>query len=243
MTSDNDVMTTLAKLRPTTAVETSLREASLERVLAVAHRPPVVRRRRALIGTVLAAVLVPAAVGAAAAGGVLPRSFTEQLSFWSYETKGEVDADNARRAAQMPGPDGSVLSFWTATGQDGTRCLSLLLEAPGELTRPAPASFDPGAGTCLPTSAPAGTFGDVSGSVTAQHIHLMFGSAGDAARAELRLTDGSVRPVALAEGQFFYWYLADRQVDSPTLVGYDAAGREVGTRRLPNLVAQTHLGG
>lgn len=35
----------------------------------------------------------------------------------------------------------------------------------------------------------------------------------------------TARPALLAEGQFFYWYLANDRVDLPTLVGYDIAGK------------------
>lgn len=242
---NRDVLTTLESLSPATSVETawpsSAREAALERILtAAAESPPVTRRRRAIIATVLTAVLIPVAVGAAAAGGVLPQSFTQHLSFW--RSQGGVDPGTARRVVQVPGPDGEVLSVWAATGPDGTTCVSPLFEAPGELTRPAPADVDLTGGTCQPMNAPHDPFGDVSGGANDRGIHVMYGAAGEAVRAELRLTDGTVRPAASAEGMFFFWYLADRRVDSPVLVGYTADGRVL-KKRLPNLIAQTHLGG
>jgi len=43
--------------------------------------------------------------------------------------------------------------------------------------------------------------------------------------------------VLLAEGVFFFWYLADDRVNPPTLLAYDAAGDVVAEQALPNLTA------
>jgi hypothetical protein len=61
-------------------------------------------------------------------------------------------------------------------------------------------------------------------------------------RAELHLSDGSVRSAGSAEGYFFFWYLADSQVDPPVLVGYDRAGHVVSKQRLANLLTGDHGG-
>jgi hypothetical protein len=38
------------------------------------------------------------------------------------------------------------------------------------------------------------------------------------------LPAGTVRPAMLTEGLFVFWYVANRAVDPPTLVGCDATG-------------------
>lgn len=251
--STRDPMTVLERIKPTAAVADAWppadRAAALERVLAAtATNPPAVPRpsvrRRVLVTAALTAVLVPSGVGVAAAGGVLPESFVRELSWWTAETDGGVDVQTARRVAQAPGPDGRVLSVWAATGKDGTVCMSPMFEAPGALDRPAPADFHLAGGECPTADQQQGQpFGTVSGSADDRGIHTMWGPAGKAVRADLLLPDGTVRAAVPAQGQFFLWYLADRRVDSPVLVGYDSAGHVVARRQLPNLVAQRHIGG
>lgn len=244
MKRDHDMMSTLEKLRPTTTVEAGwpapAREATLDRVLAATASPAMAsprprRGRRVLVTAALALGLVASGVGVAGAAGVLPESFTQELSFWASETKGGVDAQNARRVAQTPGPDGTVLSLWAATGADGTTCLSALFEPPGALDRPAPTDFRGTGGQCIrPQDRERGLhFGDGGGSSTPSGVHTWIVAAGDAVRAELRLANGATRPVPGAEGMFFFWYLADEHTDPPMLVGYDAAGRAMERPTLP----------
>ncbi|AVT33662.1 hypothetical protein C6361_34185 [Plantactinospora sp. BC1] len=111
---------------------------------------------------------------------------------------------------------------------------------PGPLDRPAPADFRLAGGSCERKSdrdggSGSGPFHSTGGSADDRGIHTMWAAAGGAARAELRLADGTTRSALLAEGQFFFWYLADERVDPPTLVGYDAAGRAVAEHPLPDL--------
>ena len=49
----------------------------------------------------------------------------------------------------------------------------------------------------------------------------------------------------LAEGMFFFWYVANEAVDPPVLIGYDAAGNVVAERAQPNLTTSvpTRTGG
>jgi hypothetical protein len=244
MTPERDI-TLLEKLRPVTTVDDHwphpAREAALRRLLAAADSPAIPRRpgrrRRLLVTAALTTGLVAAGAGVATAGGLLPESLSGSLSFWSSETGGAIDVQTARRVAQAPGPDGTVLSVWSARGRDGTVCIAQMFEAPGPLDRPAPADFDLNGGQCAPpdlrtSDAP---FGSSGGTSDDRGIHTMWTSAGNATRAELRLADGSVRPALPAEGQFFFWYEANDGVEAPTLVGYDAAGKVLAERPLPDL--------
>ena len=128
-----------------------------------------------------------------------------------------------------------MLTVWSATGTDGTTCVSALFEAPGALDRPAPADFRSAGGQCSPAN-PAEPFGSLGGSSTAEGVHTMWATAGDAVRAELRLPDGTTRPALSAAGLFFCWYTAGPGAPAPVLVGYDSVGGEVGRTPLPNLM-------
>ncbi|MEH1124363.1 hypothetical protein [Micromonospora sp. CPCC 206061] len=241
MNTDDRAMAILENLRPQSTVQEAWpvadREAALEGVLA--SRAPALpvrsRRRRVLVTTAVTAALLATGAGVATASGVLPESFTQELSFWTSETKGGVDVDTAHRVAQAPGPDGTVLSVWAGTGSNGTTCVSPMFEAPGDLDRPAPASVRAAGGQCTPANTRE-TFGSLGGSADDRGIHTMWGPGGEAVRAELRLPDGTVRPGLYAEGMYFYWYLANETVKAPFLVGYDASGKVVFERQLPNLI-------
>ncbi|WP_328468069.1 hypothetical protein OHA21_50760 [Actinoplanes sp. NBC_00393] len=218
---------TLRRMKPSATVD----PGGLDRLLAAAAATPQKPDRRRL-------VLAGAAVGlvvSAGAAGLLPGSFTDSLSFWRSETGGGVTAESGRRLAQQTGPDGTVLTVWSATGTDGTTCVSALYETPGPLNRPAPADFHSAGGQCTPAGGPAEPFGSVGGSAGQDGVHTMWGTAGTAARAELRFPDGSTRPALSAAGFFFCWYTADPSAPTPELVGYDADGHEVGRTPLPNL--------
>jgi hypothetical protein len=182
----------------------------------------------------LAAALVGSATGIAGAAGLLPESFTGPLAFWERETNGGIDVQTARRVAQAPGPDGTVLSVWSARAADNTTCIAPMFEAPGPLDRPPPADFDLAGGQC---SAAVSTvpFGTLGGSTDGRRTHTMWATAGQAVRAEVRMPDGSTRSALRAEGMFFLWYVADAHTPAPVLVGYDGAGRTIGPRPLPNL--------
>jgi hypothetical protein len=222
-----DPLDTLRKLKPVATVD----PAALDRLLAATAATPPRRPRRTRLA--VTAALLASGVAVAGATGMLPRSFTETLSFWQSETGGAVTAGNARRLAQQPGPDGQVLSVWSATGSDGTTCVSALYEPPGPLDRPAPADFHSAGGQCSP-AAPE-PFGNLGGSATEAGVHTMWATAGPAVRAELHLPDGSRRPAVPAAGFFFCWYAAGPGAGTPLLVGYDAGGQVVGTEQMPNL--------
>ncbi|GAA4443269.1 hypothetical protein [Phytohabitans houttuyneae] len=235
--------TILEKLRPVSAVDTAwpaeARAAALEKLLrdgtaepAAAPRRP--GRRRLVLTAALTTGIIAAGAGVATAGGLLPESFTGPLSFWTSETGGEVDVQTARRVAQGPGPDGTVLSVWTGRSPAGTVCVAPMFEAPGPIDRPAPGDFRLAGGQCAPPGARPQPFGSLGGSSTPDGVHTTWATAGDAVRAELRLPGGSVRPALFAEGLFFFWYEAIPDVAPPTLVGYDAAGAVVAERQLPD---------
>lgn len=250
MNNHRDPIAVVEKLRPVTTVDThwpvEARDAALHRLLATADSPPRrSRRRRVLLTAALTAGLVASGAGVAGAAGLLPESFTKPLSFWTTETGGAVDVQTARRVAQAPGPDGKVLSVWSAKGKNGATCIAPLFEPPGDLDRPAPTNFTLAGGQCTSANPRTEPFGNGGGSADARGIHTMWATVGNAVRAELRFADGTVRPVLEAEGLFFFWYLADAHVDPPTLVGFDAAGNVVAQRQLPNLSrsGQTRTGG
>jgi hypothetical protein len=244
--TDDRAMAILENLRPASTVDeawpVSVRDAALERVLASsAPAPPVrSRRRRVLLTTAVTAALLATGAGVATASGVLPESFTKELSFWTSQS--DVDVDTARRVAQAPGPDGTMLTVWAGTSANGTTCVSPMFEAPGDLDRPAPASVNTAGGQCTPVDTRE-TFGDLGGSAENNGIHTMWGPDGEAVRAELRLPDGTVRPALSAEGMYFYWYLANETVEAPVLVGYDAAGKVILERQMPNLITNSHING
>jgi hypothetical protein len=178
---------------------------------------------------VLVAAVVLALTGAA---GLLPKAFTGSLAFWTSETQGRVDVHNARRVAQGPGPDGTVLSVWSARSADGTTCIAPMFEAPGPLDRPAPADFQPAGGQCHPT-VPAEPFGNLGASSDERGIFTVWVTAGDAARADVVFADGTARAALPAQGMFFLWYATGPLDRAPVLLGYDAAGRVVGEIPLP----------
>jgi hypothetical protein len=228
----HDPMTTLTRLRPTGTVDelwpADRRAAVLERTLA--DPPPVPRHRRRLAVAVVAGGLVLSGAGAATVGGIMPRAFTAPLSFWSTETGGGVDENTARRVAQGPGPDGRVLSVWAAEGADGTLCVSPMFEPPGPLDRPAPADFALAGGECVPPDLRDQPLGDSMGaSADERGVYTVWGTAGTAVRADLRLADGTGRPAVVVAGMFFAWYGPG---PAPVLVGYDAADRVVGETSL-----------
>lgn len=200
MNTDDRAMAILENLRPTSTVDdawpVSSREAALDRVLASSSMPAPparTRGRRVLLTSVVTAALLVTGAGVATASGVLPESFTKELAFWTSDTNGGVDVDTARRVAQAPGPDGTVLSVWAATGANGTTCVSAIFEAPGDLDRPAPANLRSAGGQCTPVDTPE-SFGDLGGSADERGIHTMWGGAGDAVRAEMRLARRYRRP-------------------------------------------------
>ena len=246
-----DTMTIIEKLRPVTTVDdrwpAPARDSAMDRILIAATASPPLpprrsRRRRLLLITAVTAGLVTSSAGIAGAAGLLPESFTKPLSFWTSETGGAVDVQTARRVAQAPGPDGKVLSVWSATGKDGTVCIAPLFESPGNLDRPAPTDFKLAGGQCVPVNQGMESFGNGGGSADMRGIHTMWFTAGNAVRADLRLPDGTVRRAVRAEGMFFVWYFASDSVKPPTLVGYDAAGRILAEMPMPNLNTPTPTG-
>ena len=234
MSTDRDPMTVLAALRPVSVVERHWPGDTPPPHLPVAPRRPR-RTRRILVTAALTTALIGAGTGIAGAAGVLPDSFTGSLSFWTGDTHGRVDVQDARRVAQEPGPDGTVLSVWSARGTDGTVCVAPLFEAPGPLDRPAPTGFHLAGGQCA-APAPGEPFGNLGGSADEHGVHTMWATAGHALRAELRFPDGTARPALRAAGMFFVWYVTDARTAPPVLVGLDAAGRVVGRSPLPRLV-------
>ena len=118
-----------------------------------------------------------------------------------------------------------------------------MYESPGALERPAPTLARSAGGECpIAQQQSDGAFGDLGGSADDVGLHTMWGAMGKAVRAELRLSDGTVRPAGSAQGYFFFWYRADRKAAAPLLVGYDSAGNVVGEQRLPDLITGEHGG-
>lgn len=230
MSTERDPVEILDQLRPVSAVQEHWHGEPPPRQPRVEIRRP--HTRRVLLVSALVAALLVAGTGIAGAAGLLPDSFTRPLAFWSHETQGQIDVQNARRIAQEPGPNGTVLSVWSAHSAAGATCIAPMFEAPGPLDRPAPADFQLAGGQCTP-HASGEPFGNLGASSDQRNITTAWITAGKAVKADMQFRDGTTRPALKAEGMFFVWYAADPQTGPPKLIGYDVTGHVVGTTSLP----------
>jgi hypothetical protein len=230
MNASRDRYDVLIALRPNTSMDglwpSAQRDACLDRVLGDATaptptRPARLRRRTALVLLTSLGVLA-AAVGAAGAAGRLPESFTRPFSSWKQDVG--VDPQTAVRVAQIPGPDASVFTVWTARGRNGVVCIASGFESEQSTRSPAPTQFNANGATCEPAGRTA-AFGDGLAINANERCHTFDVSAGDKIRAEVRLADGTVLPTAHAEGHFLGWYPSSHTAAAPELIAYDAAER------------------
>lgn len=235
--TNGDAYDVLVALRPQSAADAAWppdrRAATLDRILAAGPADGPERRgrgwRRGVIVAVASLGVLGAGVGVAGATGGLPQQLTDVFGPWQRD--GGVDPRLATRAASMAGPGGSVFTVWKASGPNGYTCMSAGYETPEQAARREPAAFDAGVGSCVPPQAMA--FGHSTGIGSDERAHTYEVSAGTAARAELRLADGTTMPALLVGSQFFGWYPSARPAGAadPELIGFDERGREIG--RIP----------
>jgi hypothetical protein len=203
-------------------------EVLLARILdAPAAAGPVRRRGRRVAAVAVTAVAAPLlGLGAAAATGTAPGAVRSVFP-WLADGAALVRVE---KVAVLAGPPGRRLEFWRTVDADGRECLNhawVDADAP-------PTTFDgldpAGAG------AGAGCSADrlldarlrFSGLELARDGVVVFeGEPGAAVRAEVRLSTGEVLPATVADGWVVGWYRWQPGVTA-TLVGRDAAGREVG---------------
>lgn len=235
MNTSRDRFDTLVALRPRSIVEQTWpaaeRAAAHDHIVALAADGPVASHRwrwskRVTVVALLTGALVPAGLGVAAAGGALP-DFSHYFSFWKSDAG--VDPATATRAATAPGPDGTVFAVWTARGR-GMECFAPLFETPHSAATPDPSEFQGSGSSCAPIGL-KNAFG-ATRAITGDDTKATYEvSAGDTARAELKLPDGTRRPAVQVKGRYFGWYTngLNRTVD---LVAYNTDGTVAGTVEL-----------
>lgn len=207
-------------------------EAARDRIMATSTAPvvPAIRRRR--VGAIVfgAALTAAGGVGVAAAGGLMPKAFTDAYSNWStYPDNTGVNPADAERIASIPGPNGTVMSVYVARGTDGTRCVAPVFESRTDAEQPGPSDFTGLVDYCRPAT-DTGPFGQGRGgwSISESGVFAYDAAAGDAVRAELHTKSGEVFPTVLVEGRFFGWFPLPDGAPMATLVGYDANGNVIG---------------
>lgn len=231
-----NLLTTLEKIRPDAHADelwpNHLQVAERDRIMATSTDPavPPARRRRAGAIGLVAAITVAGGVGVAAAGGLMPKAFTDAYSGWlTYPDSSGVDPAAAERIASIPGPDGTVMSVFVAHGTDGTRCVAPVFESPADAEQPGPSNFTGLGNYCRPAT-DTGPFGQGGGGWVVPGGFAYDAAAGNAVRAELHTSSGEVFPTMLVEGRFFGWFPMPDGAPMATLVGYDADGNIIGRR-------------
>ncbi|WP_433608144.1 hypothetical protein [Prescottella agglutinans] len=235
-----DPLATLAKIRPDAHADDlwpkPLQVAERERIMATAVLPvvPPTRRRRTGAVALVAAISAVGGVGVAAAGGLMPKAFTDAYANWlDYPHSSGVNPAAAERVASIPGPGGTVFSVFVAHGSDGTRCVAPVFESVADTEQAGPANFTKLMNYCRPT-ADTGPFGEGGGGEVGTSGDLTYftydAAAGTAVRAELHTRSGEVFPTVLVEGRFFGWFPMPDGVPMATLVGYDADGNVIGRK-------------
>ncbi|MCL2534096.1 MAG: hypothetical protein FWE39_08015 [Nocardiaceae bacterium] len=246
-----DVLTTLEAMRPEpgTLWPEDLRAAERDRIMATVSEStvPAARSKRVGAVAVTAALFTVAGIAAcaAAASGMMPKTFTDHYYFWKEPGPGAgpgagpVDPATAERIASIPGPDGAVFSVFMAYGAGSQRCVTSVFESTDSAERPGPSEFTDLGSRCRHDG--DGAFGDGAGAMVASFGAGAGGEvlpkefvydavAGVAVRAELRSSTGQVLPTILADGSFFGWYpMPAPGSPRPVLTGYAADGTIVGS--------------
>lgn len=233
-----DLLTSLEKMRPDPNADKAwpkrMRDAERDRIMATSTGPavPAVRRRRAGAIAFVAAIAAAGGVGVAAAGGLMPKAFTDAYAGWlTYPDSSGVNPADAERIASIPGPDGTVMSVFVAHGTDGTTCVAPVFESAADTEQAGPADFTKLMNYCRPDT-DTGPFGQGRGGWVGRSGSFTYftydAAAGDAVRAELHTRSGEVLPTVLVEGRFFGWFPLPDGVPTATLVGYDADGNVIG---------------
>ncbi len=240
-----DLLATVAKIRPDAHADDlwpkPLQVAERERIMATAVLPvvPPTRRRRTGAVALVAAISAVGGVGVAAAGGLMPKAFTDAYANWlDYPHSSGVNPATAERVASIPGPDGTVFSVFVAHGADGWRCIAPVFESAADAEQPGPVNFTELGDSCVPASnsktfvdaVGSESFGDGAGFFVDPNGFIYDAAAGAAVRAELHTATGEILPTVLAEGRFYGWGPLPPGSPRPTLVGYDAEGNVIGRR-------------
>lgn len=194
------------------------------------------RRRRRLLAAALATGVL-AVPTAAVAVGALPGSPADIFDYWRKDPVSAVDPASAVRVGTAPGPAGRTLTVLRARTA-GRTCVAPIFETPASAAAALPVDFQENGSACWTGPLPREPFGrtgaSVGGTAGAGQVRTFSAAAGDAARAELRLADGTVRPALLAEGHFFGWFTSDEPA-KPVLTGYAADGSVLAKVPMPVL--------
>ena len=183
------------------------------------------RRRR-----VAAFTLIPAlGLTGAAVAGALPSPITDLLPWTTSVELASIDWDSAQRLAVLPAVGGQRLEFWSATGDDDLTCLTHLSvseEAPESPRLPESSRASASGAACTQGDVADQDFA-VSSITRGTSAGVLIGSAGDAVRADLQLSNGQVVPLVVEDG----WLLGSFDgTDLPvSLIGYDPDDARVGT--------------
>ncbi|WP_433604921.1 hypothetical protein [Prescottella agglutinans] len=234
-----NLLTTLEQMRPDAHADEiwpkHIQEAERDRIMATSTGPVVPEARRRRVGTIalIAAITTAGGVGMAAAGGLMPKAFTDAYSGWlTYPDSSGVNPAAAERIASIPGPHGTVMSVFVAHGTDGTRCVAPVFESVADTEQAGPANFTGLYHYCRPAT-DTGPFGQGGGGevISESGVFAYDAAAGNAVRAELHTDAGEVFPTVLVEGRFFGWFPLPDGAPIATLVGYDANGNVISRTR------------
>lgn len=246
-----DLLKTLEAMRPDTEADRlwpqHVQAAEQARIMATTSAPtaPAVRSRRVGAVALTAALFTVAGISAAAASGMMPKTFTDHYYFWKEPGPGAgpgagpVDPATAKRIASIPGPDGTVFSVFEARGAGSQRCVTPVFESAASAEQPGPSEFTDLGSRCRHDD-DAGAFGDGAGAMVeyaagadGERVPTTLtydAMAGTAVRAELRLSTGQILPTVLADGSFFGWFpWLPAGSPRPVLTGYAPDGTVVGS--------------
>jgi len=209
--------------------------------LAEPRRRP--RRRRTVVALASVVALGGGLATAAAAGvPVVPSAVSRALG-WDDPVPGAYNArpDTAQRVLTTTLPDGRAMDLWFAKASHGGYCVAALLaRSPGH--RPSADDLSGGSATDGQDEAGGGCGGPI-GSRWWRTFGAERVSAGNAAgdtfivhvpgarRVQLAFPDGSRQDLPLADDWTAGWLPAARVRRHPMLIGYDAAGHEIGRIR------------
>ncbi len=244
-----DLMTTVDALRPrSTELDEDWSRDALASILATPLPQPARRKHRvgSVVGAALGVGLLGA--GAATAAGWSPQSFTDAFSGWGIVSSESepgtqaIDPATAERVATAAGPGRTLFTLVSAPGQDGFSCVAALFETRTSTAAPVPREFvDANGSYCAPAPPADARFGDMAaedvqrqpGLLGEQDVRVFSISAGPAARAVARTSDGAPYEVVLFEGRFYGWFVGRGDDTGPTvLIGYAEDGTEVGRTRV-----------
>jgi hypothetical protein len=183
------------------------------------------RRRQLARTAAVTAVVVPAIVGLAAAGGLLPGTFIDRLN-WVPERSGPIVDASVEWGGSIDGPPGRRFEVWVATGENGEVCTTRVFVDDTVAVGATPAGIEDEGGRC----SPGGTghvFANGCGVGGSDGIYSYGCEAGPVTRAELHLADGTVMPTVIAGGEVSGWFPWTPGTPGPALLGYLGDGTPV----------------